>query len=281
MAIIICLAAMSSFWFYGCRSDDDFQSTSNVNIEISTVKEKPTDGSTPVQHSPSDNYYIALGQLIKSGSFIGETEGVATAKQKYVPIPIRQKIKAYRAINSKEMYKESSAYSSFKGTAMQIYIKGNKYITRDADSVHSVDDITWEDAAQSISRTQFFESFGATPSSLTSYIVTDNTILSSEYLGFEDGLHGYRYTLDNELATASLQLEMRTMTGMKNLPIFESTVIMIYITDDWVVSKTSTDCRYRVDMLGGVTVNEKVTETFSHIGGKVSVPHADFFAKYL
>lgn len=71
------------------------------------------------------------------------------------------------------------------------------------------------------------------------------------------------------------------MAGTKTLPNFEKAVLTVYMNSDWRIIRTETDCTYQVDMLGGVTCNESLTENFSSIGEGTEIPNAELFRPYL
>ena len=48
-----------------------------------------------------------------------------------------------------------------------------------------------------------------------------------------------------------------------------------------IFTETVTDCVYKVDMLGGVTCHEAVTEVFSNYGENNAIPDVEFFRSYL
>lgn len=276
-SIIICVAIIATFYFLGCNKNS-FTGDINLNEisgQSSTVKAKPADGSTPADHAPNDNFYYALGDLISAGSFIGESEGSSTS------LGVKQEIKATRYVNGNEVYKQSLSHSSFKSVGVEMFISGKNYVLRDADKLNGVHDVTWQDAPYKVSEEAFIGKFGSVPNSITGYILTDNTIVSGEYLGESDGVYAFRYELDKTLATAKIRLEMRTMAGTKTLPNFEKAVLTVYMTSDWRIIKTETDCTYQVDMLGGVTCNESLTENFTAVGEGSEIPNAEFFRPYL
>ena len=276
-SIIICIAIIATFYFLGCNKKS-FTGDINLNEisgQSSTVKAKPVDGSTPADHAPNDNFYYALGDLLSAGSFIGESEGSSTS------LGVKQEIKATRYVNGKEVYKQSLSHSTFKSVGVEMFISGKNYVLRDADKLNSVRDVTWQSAPYKVSEETFIGKFGSVPNGITSYILTDNTIVSGEYLGESDGVYAFRYELDKTLATAKIRLEMRTMAGTKTLPNFEKAVLTVYMNSDWRIIRTETDCTYQVDMLGGVTCNESLTENFSSIGEGAEIPNAELFRPYL
>ena len=276
-SILLCLAIIATFYFLGCHKNDftDDINLNGINEQQSTVKQKPSDGSTPADHSPADNFAYALYDLLEAGSFVSESSGQT------VSLGVEQNVKAVRYVNGDEVFKRSLSHSTFKSVGVEMFVSGKNYVLRDATSLKSVDEVTWEEDPYRVTEETFISKFGGVPNGITAYVLTENTILSSEFLGEENGIYAYRYILDNALATTKIRLEMRTMAGTKTLPNFEEVALTVYMDGNWRVQKTETACVYKVDMLGGVTCKESLTEVFSAIGEGKEIPDADVFRPYL
>ena len=276
-SILLCLAIIATFYFLGCHKNDftDDINLNGINEQQSTVKQKPSDGSTPADHSPADNFAYALYDLLEAGSFVGESSGQT------VSLGVEQNVKAVRYVNGDEVLKRSLSHSTFKSVGVEMFVSGKNYVLRDATSLKSVDEVTWEEDPYRVTEETFISKFGGVPNGITAYVLTENTILSSEFLGEENGIYAYRYILDNALATTKIRLEMRTMAGTKTLPNFEEVALTVYMDGNWRIQKTETACVYKVDMLGGVTCKESLTEVFSAIGEGKEIPDADVFRPYL
>ncbi len=277
--LLVCFLIISTFYSMGSGTTK-FDDGSNLSIDelttkVDTVLPVPQDGTTPLDHKINDNYYIALGNLIEKGSFVTEGTGSSTA------LFVDQKIKAARVVNGNETYKMSSSMSDFVSVAKETYVSGKTYLTRNASKMKSIDDITWGNEASKISEESFLSLYGYVPNGISGYIVTDDTILSSKYLGEENGIYGFEYTLDTQKATTRLKYEMRTMAGTKSFPNFNSVILTVYMDKQWNIVKTTTNCSYEVDMLGGVTCSEKLTETFNAIGENTPVPNEEYFRSFV
>lgn len=276
-SILLCLAIIATFYFLGCHKNDftDDINLNGINEQQSTVKQKPSDGSTLADHSPADNFAYALYDLLEAGSFVGESSGQT------VSLGVEQNVKAVRYVNGDEVLKRSLSHSTFKSVGVEMFVSGKNYVLRDATSLKSVDEVTWEEDPYRVTEENFISKFGGVPNGITAYVLTENTILSSEFLGEENGIYAYRYILDNALATTKIRLEMRTMAGTKTLPNFEEVALTVYMDGNWRIQKTETACVYKVDMLGGVTCKESLTEVFSAIDEGKEIPDADVFRPYL
>ena len=282
LELVLALILAGVLWFFINKASHDFSQDPDmglVNGTDSTMISTPIDGTKPSDHDPKQNAYYALYALNKASSFVTHCEGETITQVTFVSVS--QKIKSMRVVNNGEMYKESISHSSFKGVGVRNYINGDNYVTLNADSVTSVDDVVWNSDAKKISKDDYVALYGYTPAGISGYILTDDTILSAEYLGEENGVFSYHYELDTVKSVAKLGLEMRTMAGTASLPIFEKASITIRVDENWNIISTTTNSVYAVDMLGGVTCTEEMTEVFSNLGDGVEIPNVEFFRDYL
>ena len=275
LLLIICTGIVATFWFLGCNKTS-FENGSNNSLpgDEKTLP-KPTDGTTPADHSPLDNYYIATGVLRDAGSFVGNTTGLSTS------LGITQEIKAGRTVLGKDVFKESYSFG-VKKVGMQFYVSGKSYVMRDTGKMSSLDSPDWSNSTPyKVSEETFVGKFGGKPLGICNYIVEDDTVLEGgKYLGREDGLHAFRYDFDVSKATTKMLREMLTMSGMESS--FTRAAITVYMDSDWVVKKTTTDCEYVV-AYGMVkpSCTESITEVFTALGEKTPLPLADVFSPYL
>jgi len=282
LEIVVAILLGLVSWYFINKASNNFSSDVDMSLiggQQSTMLEAPTDGSKPDAHDPKNNIYYALSVLDNADSFTASSSGDTVTT--VAVMQVSQKIKAYRIVNGDEVFKESLSHSQFKGVGVRSFIKNGNYVLQDATSVTSIDNVVWSDKANKVSEDSYIAKYGYVPNGITAYLFSDETILESEYLGVENGIYSFRYTLDNEKAPAKLALEMRTMAGTASLPIFERISLTIRMDQNWQVTQTVTDCTYKVDMLGGVTCTEAVTENFTDFNKGVEIPNAEFYRGYL
>ncbi len=278
LTIILALVA-----YFSCGGNANFSTeapdASTIEGLLSTTLPLPSDGSRPSDHDPNDNAYFAFTSMAQADSFVSTTTGVAVTE--VAVANVTQKIKAYRVVNNGEVYKESLSHSSFKGVGARTYVNGNNYIIWNSDKVSSINNVSWQKSANKVNKEDFINLYGSVPNAYTAYIMKDDTILSSEYLGEKGGIYSFRYDLDTETATTKIALEMRTMAGTKSLPLFEKVSLVVRMDENWRIREIVTDCVYQVDMLGGVTCKESVTEVFSEYDANVQIPNVEFLRSFM
>ena len=272
--LIICTAMVGTFWFLGCNKTSFDKNPYDIAPEEEKTLPKPDDGTTPADHTAIDNYYIATGVLKDAGSFVGKTTGTS------VSLGINQDIYASRTVLGNNVFKESYSFG-VKKVGMQFYVSGKNYVMRDTSSLAAVDSPNWDSSTPyKISEETFLGKFGGKPLGICNYIIKDETVTSAQYMGVEDGLHVFRYDFDVKTATPKMLLEMKTMSGMDST--FTRAAIIVYMDNDWVVKKTTTDCEYVVSYgMLTPTCTESLTETFSALGEGNELPHGDVFGPYL
>ena len=269
--------------YFSCAGGANFKTDApdmdTIDGLLSTSLPLPNDGSRPDDHAPNDNAYYAFTSMAQADSFVSYTTGEAVTKVAFASVS--QAIRAHRVVNNGEVYKESISHSSFKGVGMRTYVNNGNYIIWEADNVNSADDVSWKAEASKITKDSYISMFGCVPNAYTAYIMTDETIINSTYIGEENGIYSFRYDLNPETATTKIALEMRTMAGTKSLPLFEQVSLIVRMDENWRIREISTDCVYQVDMLGGVTCNETITEVFSDYDANTAVPNAEFLRSYM
>ena len=168
LLLIICTGIVATFWFLGCNKTS-FENGSNNSLpgDEKTLP-KPTDGTTPADHSPLDNYYIATGVLRDAGSFVGNTTGLSTS------LGITQEIKAGRTVLGKDVFKESYSFGVRK-VGMQFYVSGKSYVMRDTGKMSSLDSPDWSNSTPyKVSEETFVGKLGGKPLGLCNYIVEED-----------------------------------------------------------------------------------------------------------
>lgn len=288
--IIICVISvvLAASTFLGAYTLTRPSGTPDVDLPeepSNHVVEKPDD-STVADHlnEPNKNLFIANGQLTSAGSF--RSTSVGTTVSTKVGFSVTQDIQTVRVVKDGTVYKQSASYGLVK-MAEQRFIYGETYMYRVATKVNAIDQQTWDDNADPniLNKNGYFNRYGCRGDGLTSYILTDETIVSSSYDGYDEEtkLYTFSYELDTVKATPQILYEMRTSSGAKNFPTFEHAKITVTMDEQWIVHSLTTDCTYNVPIAGGTPCSENMTEVFTDIGAVEKLedmPEYEYFSKY-
>lgn len=243
------------------------------------------EGKTVADYTDDPNYnlYVAKSVLAEAGSFRSVSRGSTVSTK--IGFSVTQDIYAVRIVKGDSVYKQSSSYGLIKMGDERV-VHGETYLYRSATGLKSVTDMSWsDDAPNSLTREEFLNRYGYRGNGLTGYILNDETIVSSSFDGVDEstGLYSFTYVLDNEKATVCMLYEMRTNSGSSNFATYDKAVIHVTMDKNWIVRTISTDCVYRVPLLGSTLCRETLTEEFCDIG-EVSdythFPHYDYFSEY-
>lgn len=243
------------------------------NDTISAVMDRPEDGVFN-QDNAKENLYIAHGELIRAGGFKGQNKGTSSS------FGITQTVWSDRTVVGNNVFKQSVSDGLVK-MGSQTYIWGENYVFRGMEEVKAVDNVVWQNTAKRVSKQTYEETYGYRFSELTGYILNDNTITNAYFESCENGVYKYRYVLDCETAPYFVLYEMRTNAGTKGFGTFTQAEIIVEMDGDWQIKTLTTDCKYKVPMLGGVECEEHMTEVFYDIGYNGDLPNKDFFEPYL
>ena len=288
--IIICVISvvLAASTFLGAYTLTRPSGTPDLDLPSDTnsgIVEKP-DNSTVIDHvdDPNKNLFIANGQLAAAKSF--RSKSVGTTVSTKVGFSVTQDIQTLRVIKDGSVYKQSASFGLVK-MAEQRFIYGETYMYRVAKKVNAIDEQTWDDNSDPniLNKNGYFNRYGCRGDGLTSYILTEETILSSSYDGYDEQtkLYTFSYELDPVKATPQMLYEMRTSSGAKNFPTFVRAKITVTMDEQWIVHSLTTDCDYNVPIAGGTPCSEKMTEEFFDIGAVDKIedmPEYDYFSKY-
>ena len=225
-------------------------------------------------YSAKENLFIAAGVLSSAGSFRTETRGETST------VGISNAIASRRIVVGDTVFKESRSYSFFVKLGVQTYVKQNNYLIRDKKSMSSIDDVVWNDTVDSISAAEYESKYGMVQGGVCGYILNDDSITSANFVLADGDIYTFNYVLDNDIATYYMKREMAVSAGVKNLPVFDHIILTVKMDKNWYIRSIDYDAQYKVDKLGGVTCNEKLTETFYDIGKVSGIEESEFFEQF-
>ena len=240
----------------------------------STLLAKP-DNATPADLSARESLYVAAGELSRAGGFRSSTEGSA------ISLGITQSVSALRTVSKGNVFKQSTSHSALVKFGEQLFVWGENYLSRSAQKVTSTSEVTWQNTAVKHSAQAWAEKIGYRNDGLSGYILNDQTITEAELVSQQGEYYTFRYVLDCNTATCNVLYEMRNNSGMDGFATFLKAELTVVMDKNFIVQTLSTDCEYKVPMLGGINCKENLTETFFDVGYDGELPEQQFFMQFL
>ena len=220
--------------------------------------------------------FVAHKVLLTGKGFYGVSSGSTTAAG------IQQSVSNTRYVVGEFGHKNSFKEMVTKGivsNAYQLFMWEDNYIYRESKSVQAIDNVTWSNTAQPLAEDVFYSKFGHRSSTLTGYILNEETVVSGQLDSVDNGLYTFRYELDVNEATTFLRREMITNGGLKSEPVFSKCVIYVSIDSNYNIKSLRTDCSYKANVgVINADCSEDITEIIETYEG--DLPEMEFYEQY-
>ena len=254
---------------------DSKQLDKTAVVENETFKDIPKDDSTPKDYTPQENIAICQNVIKNMDQWTSKTEGTAVADVLF--INYTQNISATKVIKDKSATQTSASESSLLSTGQQRVFKDDAILIRNAKKVKSLNDIDWEDDYTAISKDTYAQNYGRTPFSLTNYVINDRTITKAKTLKSDKGTYTYEFQLEPDKSTVYYKRQMRTEGGASDYPTFHSITATVTMDKQWRPLKIHYSENYdiNISVVGSVTCQGEITETFSDFGKVNALPDQD------
>lgn len=241
--------------------------------------EKPSSGS-PADYSANENLYIAAWIIENATTF--KTHSVGAAKAKSLGINVDQIVNDRRIKANGLIFTEAISYSAFKSVAEQRYFTEDMVYVRTGKAKNATT-VSWKDSVKNYNDKEFADEYGCYVNSIHKYILNDETIISSSFIGRdEDGNFIFNYKVNELLGTALFSREVKHMSGSSIYPKFHSAEVTLTIASDFTPISIRTNDNYDVKAAGlDANTNNDLTEYFDVINGEVELPEMDFFKPYI
>ncbi len=272
--VAVILVTTGAFLLFGCGKSNTPPSTPPADGSQSTLLAKP-DNATPADLSARESLYVAAGELSRAGGFRSSTEGSA------ISLGITQSVSALRTVSKGNVFKQSTSHSALVKFGEQLFVWGENYLSRSAQKVTSTSEVTWQNTAVKHSAQAWAEKIGYRNDGLSGYILNDQTITEAELVSQQGEYYTFRYVLDCQTATCNVLYEMRNNSGMDGFATFLKAELTVVMDKNFIVQTLSTDCEYKVPMLGGINCKENLTETFFDVGYDGELPEQQFFMQFM
>ncbi len=107
----------------------------------------------------------------------------------------------------------------------------------------------------------------ADSANFTGYVISEETVLSSQLVSSEKNKHVFEYVLDNDKSSYDMRVQMKEFGGLTALPVFSSIKLTLTLDDQWNISKLETHELYktkkRIIFIIETPLEQKLTMTFS------------------
>ena len=280
LPILVIVGLAGGFFLNQMLSTYEEPTDSLLGVGKSDVMPKPESG-TPADYTPAENAAIALYVLQNTEHYRTEKVGKVTGKVGFISTD--QEVKNQRIVNGSEIFTQSISMSSMVQVGEQQYVDNGIYLLKIADKVNSVDDPVWNDQITALSPDAHEKRYGAVQDGLSNYIISQDTILSSEYLGESDGNYTFSFELDPDKSSAYYRREVKTMSGSEKIPLFHSVKVKITINEEWQPQQVEVEENYDVaiPVVGTANCTGVLVEDFLDYGVETPIPNRDAFVNYI
>lgn len=242
-----------------------------------TLKECPTDGSTPTDYSSMDNVAFALWKIENTNEFKTITTGTSDASVASIQIYNTRTVKDSKSI-------VSTVSSGMVSSGKQKYFLDNKVLLRDADKINGFD-TTWKtNQPECLSNKGYISRYGWLPFSCTGYIICDETTLeASELIQNDDGTYSIKLSLnpEDDYAPFWYRREVLTNASSSIVPEFYSISIEYTMSKDWTILESRIQEEYKVKAMGIEAVSKtNCVETFTYYDVEFNKDELSFFEQY-
>ena len=210
--------------------------------------EKPTDGTTPSDHSCLDNFRIAGGVLSLTDNFKTIQEGNALSE---TVLKNNQIVSAQRVVNKDKAYVTHTTKSSFVESAVERIYLEDKVLLRNGK--FDKDQVVYNDGEVPFvySYEYILQNIGWLPFDMTSYIINEDTIISSRVV--ESNYHySMEFILDNTSSVSNTKREVRYNANAVSYPKYSQVKVTISLDESWKVLEIKTEDKYDITVKMGI-----------------------------
>ncbi len=255
--LILSLLLVVALTLPGCSPASTGGSVLDSSIKL--IEEAEPTSDTPDKHSPLSNLAFAAYKFNRSSSWESEYTGTVTA------IATNQKIKNVRKFDGEALFSQAVSYSDKKSVAEQKYFKNGRIFTRSKRGAIDSENMTatWSSNIVELSVEEYYYKYGAMPGELSKFVINESTVISSKPTSPTiDGAYAFYFELSTESAKY-VKNEVRTLSGSKSDPSYQSIELTIEIDENYNLLRISGKEVYKLAIFAGITCTCTYTEDFS------------------
>ena len=244
-------------------------------------KEEPitnTDESTIIKNATNTDEYIkkedykslayAYIYNIRKGltSYESETNGTVKARVLFFDYNIKYNTITYKRGDA--FYSKDDSKSTLLNVTNEFYMVDNEKILVSRD-MKKYDVYTLEDYHKiSYSPDQY---------QIMGYVFNDESILKAELVSNTNELVKVKYTMDNNLSTNLVKVDLKCNGGLTSYPEFKNIEITLAMKKDFTPISYSIDARYTASrpVIGSTEVHQEGECLYSNVNGDITITNED------
>ena len=205
-------------------------------------------------------------------SYESETNGTVKAKVAFIDYNIKYNTVTHKSGN--KFYSKDISTSALMNVKNEFYMVDKEKILVSKDlkkyNVYTLDDYH----KISYSPNQYV---------VMGYVFTDESITKTDLVSDKDDIISVKYTLDNELATNLVKIDMKSNGGLSSYPVFHNIEITLSMKRDFTPVSYSINSVYDATkpIIGTARTTQNGECLFSKVNEKIVIPNEEFLAEKL
>lgn len=267
----ITLLGLVSLSLIGCGGKKE-EPITNKNESTIIKDATSTDGYLKKEDYKSIAYAYIYN--IKEGlkSYESETKGTVKAKVLFINYDIK-----YESVTHKFGNK---FYSKDNSTSALMSIK-NEFYMMDKEKILVSKDLK----KYNVYTTEDYHKVSYTPDQYTimGYVFNDQSITDAQVVSDKGDIISIKYTLDNELATHLVKVDLKSSGGLTSYPAFKNIEITLSMKRDFTPVSYSINALYNASkpIIGSADVRQQGETTFSKVNESITIPNEAFLLEQI
>lgn len=267
----ITLLGLVSLSLIGCGGKKE-EPITNKNESTIIKDATSTDGYLKKEDYKSIAYAYIYN--IKEGlkSYQSETKGTVKAKVLFINYDIK-----YESVTNKL---GSKFYSKDNSTSALMNIK-NEFYMMDKEKILVSKDLK----KYTVYTAEDYHKVSYTPDQYTimGYVFNDQSITDAQVVSDKGDIISIKYTLDNELATHLVKVDLKSSGGLTSYPAFKNIEITLSMKRDFTPVSYSINALYNASkpIIGSADVRQQGETTFSKVNESITIPNEAFLLEQI
>lgn len=268
----IALLGLVSLSVVGCGSGKKEEPITNKDESTIIKDATSTDGYLKKEDYKSIAYAYIYN--IKEGlkSYESETKGTVKAKVLFINYDIK-----YESVTNKL---GSKFYSKDNSTSALMSIK-NEFYMMDKEKILVSKDLK----KYNVYTAEDYHKVSYTPDQYTimGYVFNDQSITDAQVISDKGDIISIKYTLDNELATHLVKVDLKSSGGLTSYPAFKNIEITLSMKRDFTPVSYSINALYNASkpIIGSADVRQQGETTFSKVNESIVIPNEAFLLEQI